>query len=196
MPASFGILGGTFDPPHLGHVAAAEAAWRQLGLEQVRVIPAGLAPLREASPVIPVEHRLALCKLAFAALPWAVVDTRELYRPGRSWSVDTARELAAEFPQARRVWILGADQLARLPQWREVEALGRLVEFAVLARDGLSVEVPESIKHCVRLTVLRAPEVKVSSTDLRAALRRGELIRNGLPSEVGRYIDEHHLYRL
>jgi nicotinate-nucleotide adenylyltransferase len=196
MPSSIGILGGTFDPPHLGHVAAAEAAWQQLGLDQVRVIPAGLAPLRDASPVVPVEHRLALCKIAFESFPWAVVDTRELYRDGPSWSVDTARELAAEFPQTRRFWILGADQLARLPLWREVAELGRLVEFAVLSRDGRSVAVPDEIKPFIRLTVLQAPEVKVSSTDLRAALRRGDLNRNGLPSEVGRYIDEHHLYRL
>ena len=113
MPALIGILGGTFDPPHDGHVAAAVAAQAQLGLEQVRIVPAGQAPLRAASPVAPAAERAAMCRLAFAGFPWAVVDEREVRRAGTSWSVETARELATEFPDAARVWIIGADQLAR-----------------------------------------------------------------------------------
>ena len=137
MSASFGILGGTFDPPHAGHVAAATAAWRQLSLDQVRIIPAGLAPLRAALPLASAADRLAMSRLAFEPCPWAVIDDREVRREGVCWSVDTARELAKEFPQARRVWIIGADQLARLDRWKDVEELGRYVEFAVLSRDCL-----------------------------------------------------------
>ncbi|GBL27797.1 probable nicotinate-nucleotide adenylyltransferase [Verrucomicrobiota bacterium] len=155
MPASFGILGGTFDPPHAGHVAAAVAAWRQLGLDEVKVIPAGLAPLRAVPPLASSEHRLAMAKLAFAPCPWARVDDREVRRTGVCWSVDTARDLAAEFPEARRVWIIGADQLARLDRWKEIDTLGRLVEFAVLSRDGLPVAAPATIAGFIRLTVLK-----------------------------------------
>jgi nicotinate-nucleotide adenylyltransferase len=195
MPAAIGILGGTFDPPHAGHVAAAAAAQKQLGLDEVRVIPAGQAPLRTGAPVASAADRVAMCRLAFAEHPWAVIDDRETLRAGTSWSVDTARELAREHPDASRVWILGADQLARLDRWKDVVELCGLVEFAVLSRDGISTLPPPSLAEVIRLTVLKAPEVQVSSTALREALRRGDSPRNGLPLGVARHIDERSLYQ-
>jgi nicotinate-nucleotide adenylyltransferase len=195
MPAAIGILGGTFDPPHAGHVAAAVAAHKQLGLDEVRIIPAGQAPLRTGAPVASAADRVAMCRLAFAEHPWAVVDDRETRRAGTSWSVDTARELAREHPDALRVWVLGADQLARLDRWKDVVELCGLVEFAVLSRDGISTLPPPSLAAVIRLTVLKAPEVQVSSTALREALRRGDSPRNGLPLGVARHIDERSLYQ-
>jgi nicotinate-nucleotide adenylyltransferase len=195
MPAAIGILGGTFDPPHAGHVAAAVAAHKQLGLDEVHVIPAGQAPLRAGAPVASAADRVAMCRLAFAEHPWAVVDERETRRAGTSWSVDTARELAREHPDASRVWILGADQLARLDRWKDVVELCGLVEFAVLSRDGIATSPPASLAAFIRLTVLKAPEVQVSSTALREALRRGDSPRNGLPLGVARHIDERSLYQ-
>jgi nicotinate-nucleotide adenylyltransferase len=195
MPAAIGILGGTFDPPHAGHVAAAVAARKQLGLDQVRVIPAGQAPLRTGAPVASAADRVAMCRLAFAEHPWAVVDERETLRTGTSWSVDTARELAKEYPDDLRVWILGADQLARLDRWKDVVELCGLVEFAVLSRDGISTQPPASLAAVIRLTLLQAPPVQVSSTALREALRRGDSPRNGLPLGVARHIDERSLYQ-
>lgn len=195
MPVAIGILGGTFDPPHLGHVAAATAAWKQLGLEQVRVIPAGQAPLRNSAPQASAADRLTMVRTAFAECPWAQVDAREIDRAGVSWSIDTARELAQEYPQAWRVWILGADQLARLDRWKEIEELGRLVDFAVLSRDGISTIPPPAIAPYIKLTVLTAAPVQVSSTALRETLRKGQVPRNGLPSGVARHIEERHLYR-
>ena len=195
MPAAIGILGGTFDPPHAGHVAAAVAAHQQLGLDEVRVIPAGQAPLRSSVPVASAADRVAMCRLAFSEHPWAVVDERETLRAGTSWSVDTARELAREHPDALRVWILGADQLARLDRWKDVGELCGLVEFAVLSRDGISTLPPASLAAVIRLTVLKAPEVQVSSTALRAALRRGDSPRNCLPLGVARHIDGRSLYQ-
>jgi nicotinate-nucleotide adenylyltransferase len=195
MPAAIGILGGTFDPPHAGHVAAAVAAQKQLGLDEVRIIPAGQAPLRTGAPVVSAADRVTMCRLAFAEYPWAVIDDRETLRAGTSWSVDTARELAREHPEALRVWILGADQLARLDRWKDVGELCGLVEFAVLSRDGISTLPPASLTAVIRLTVLKAPEVQVSSTALREALRRGDSPRNGLPLGVARHIDERSLYQ-
>jgi nicotinate-nucleotide adenylyltransferase len=195
MPAAIGILGGTFDPPHAGHVAAAVAAHKQLGLDEVRVIPAGQAPLRTGAPMASAADRVAMCRLAFAEHPWAVIDDRETRRAGTSWSVDTARELAREHPDALRVWILGADQLARLDRWKDVIELCGLVEFAVLSRDHISTVPPASLAAVIRLTVLKAPEVQVSSTALREALRRGDSPRNGLPLGVARHIDERSLYQ-
>jgi len=195
MPAAIGILGGTFDPPHAGHVAAAVAAHKQLGLDEVRIIPAGQAPLRTGAPVASAADRVAMCRLAFAEHPWAVIDDRETRRAGTSWSVETARELAREHPDALRVWVLGADQLARLDRWKDVVELCGLVEFAVLSRDGISTLPPPSLAAVIRLTVLKAPEVQVSSTALREALRRGDSPRNGLPLGVARHIDERSLYQ-
>jgi nicotinate-nucleotide adenylyltransferase len=195
MPTAIGILGGTFDPPHAGHVAAAVAAQQQLGLDEVRVIPAGQAPLRTGAPVASAADRVTMCRLAFAEHPWAVIDERETLRSGTSWSVDTARELAREHPDALRIWILGADQLARLDRWKEVVELCGLVEFAVLSRDRISTLPPASLAAVIRLTVLKAPPVQVSSTALREALRRGDSPRNGLPLGVARHIDERSLYQ-
>jgi nicotinate-nucleotide adenylyltransferase len=195
MPAAIGILGGTFDPPHAGHVAAAVAAHKQLGLDEVRVIPAGQAPLRTGAPVASAADRVTMCRLAFAEHPWAVIDVRETLRTGTSWSVDTARELAREHPDALRIWILGADQLARLDRWKDVVELCGLVEFAVLSRDNISTLPPASLAAVIRLTVLQAPPVQVSSTALREALRRGDSPRNGLPLGVARHIDERSLYQ-
>lgn len=195
MPAAIGILGGTFDPPHAGHVAAAVAAHKQLGLDEVRIIPAGQAPLRTGAPVASAADRVAMCRLAFAEHPWAVIDDRETRRAGTSWSVDTARELAREHPDALRVWVLGADQLARLDRWKDVVELCGLVEFAVLSRDGISTLPPPTLAAVIRLTVLKAPPVQVSSTALREALRRGDSPRNGLPLGVARHIDERSLYQ-
>ena len=195
MPAAIGILGGTFDPPHAGHVAAAVAAHKQLGLDEVRVIPAGQAPLRAGAPVASAADRVTMCRLAFAEHPWAVIDVRETLRTGTSWSVDTARELAREHPDALRIWILGADQLARLDSWKDVVELCGLVEFAVLSRDNISTLPPASLAAVIRLTVLQAPPVQVSSTALREALRRGDSPRNGLPLGVARHIDERSLYQ-
>jgi nicotinate-nucleotide adenylyltransferase len=176
-------------------VAAAVAAHKQLGLDEVRVIPAGQAPLRAGAPVASAADRVAMCRLAFAEHPWAVVDDRETRRAGTSWSVETARELAREHPDALRVWVLGADQLARLDRWKDVVELCGLVEFAVLSRDGISTLPPPSLAAVIRLTVLKAPEVQVSSTALREALRRGDSPRNGLPLGVARHIDERSLYQ-
>ncbi len=195
MTRVVGILGGTFDPPHAGHIAAATAAWKQMKMDEVRVIPAGLAPLRAALPLASAADRLAMVKLAFEPCPWAVIDDREVRREGVCWSVDTARELARDFPQARRVWIIGADQLARLDRWKDIAELSTLVEFAVLARDAISVVPPAAIAAKLKLTVLRAPPVKVSSTALRLALQEGKPSGNGLPKSVRDFIEERSLYK-
>lgn len=151
--------------------------------------------MRSGAPVASALDRVTMCRLAFAGHPWAVVDDREIRRSGTSWSIETARELAKEFPQASRVWILGADQLARLDRWKDVTELCALVEFAVLSRDGISTVPPASVAAVIRLTVLKAPAVQVSSTALREALRRGGSPRNGLPLAVARHIDECSLYQ-
>lgn len=190
-----GILGGSFDPPHLGHLALASAAREALGLDRVHVIPAAQAPLRDGAPSAPATERLLLLRLAFDDLDWAVVDDRELRRGGVSYSVDTARELAAENPGAELHWILGADQLSRLHLWREAPELCRLVRFAVLSREGMAGEVDASLRDLARVTRLRVAEVPCSSTEVRRALAAGEPVGKALPPAVAAAIEARHLYR-
>lgn len=194
-PRRIGILGGSFDPPHAGHLAAADAAVSQLSLSRVKVVPAAQAPLREAGPRASAEDRLALLRLAFGGRSWAEVDDRETRRGGVSYSVDTARELAAEHPGAELYWILGADQLARLHLWREAAELCRLVSFAVLARDGQPGRVDPSLGALARVERLRAPEVEVSSTEIRRALASGREVGKSLLPEVAAAIQARSLYR-
>jgi nicotinate-nucleotide adenylyltransferase len=194
-PARIGILGGSFDPPHAGHLAAAEAARGQLALDEVRVIPAARAPLRESGPRAAAADRLDLLRLAFAGREWAVVDDREIRRGGVSYSVDTARALAAEHPGAELFWILGADQLSRLHLWRSAPELCGLVRFAVLARDGQPGQVDDTLRSLARVDRLRAPEVAVSSTQVRAALAAGRDAGKALLPEVAAAIQARSLYR-
>ncbi len=190
-----GILGGTFDPPHLGHLALATTAYQTLSLDRLHVIPAAQAPLREGAPLAPAAERLLLLRLAFDALPWAVVDDRELRRGGLSYSVDTARELVADYPGATLYWILGADQLARLHLWHQARELCQLVHFAVYARKGQVGAVDPSLAGVARVTWLAAPEVDCSSTAIRSGLSQGHAMSKSLPPAVSAAIEARGLYR-
>lgn len=194
-PGRIGILGGSFDPPHVGHLAVAEAARRQLGLDRLLVIPAAQAPLRDAGPRAPATDRLELARLAFAGKTWAGVDDREVRRGGTSYSVDTAREVAAENPGAELHWLLGADQLSRLHLWRDAPALCGLVRFAVLARGGEAGVLDPSLAGLARVERLVAPEVLVSSTRIRADLAAGRDPGKSLPPAVAAAIQARSLYR-
>jgi len=195
MSRRIGILGGSFDPPHLGHLAAAEAAREQLGLDVVHVIPAARAPLREEGPRASDADRILLLRLAFDPFSWALVDDREIRRGGVSYSIDTARELAAENPGAALFWILGADQLARLHLWRDARDLCGMVRFAVLARDGDSGEVDGSLASCARVERLSAPEVAAASRVIRRDLAAGRPVGMTLPPAVADCIQARNLYR-
>lgn len=195
MSRRIGILGGSFDPPHVGHLAMAEAAKRQLGLDRVHVIPAAQAPLRDQAPLAAVADRILLLRLAFDPLAWAVVDDREVRRGGVSYSIDTARELVAEHPGDTLYWIIGADQLSRLHLWREAAALCRLVRLAVLARDGNPGAIDPSLAAVARVERLAAPEVAVSSTEIRRALAAGRPVGKALPPAVADCIQARNLYR-
>lgn len=195
MSRRVGILGGSFDPPHVGHLAMARAAREQLALDAVHVVPAAQAPLRDGAPRASAADRILLLRLAFDPFPWAVVDDREVRRGGVSYSVDTARELAAEHPSDTLYWILGADQLARLHLWRDAADLCRLVRLAVLAREGHPGAVDGSLASVARVERLLVPEVPVSSTDVRRALAEGRPVGMALPPAVADCIQARNLYR-
>ena len=184
------LLGGSFDPPHRGHLALGEAARRQLGLTRVRLLPAG-DPWRKADRgVTPAAERLAMTRLAAADDPTFEVDAREVERAGPSYTVDTLRELRAE-GETDLVLILGSDALADLPAWREPEAIVALARLAVAARADEPVKAPAG----ARVTVLAMPPLAVSSTLARERIRAGQPVDDLLPPAVAEYIRARGLYR-
>ena len=200
-----GVLGGTFDPPHLAHLVLAAAARASLRLDRVLLVPAG-EPWRKAGrEVSPPEARLRLVEAAAAALPWAEVSAIEVERPGPSYAVETFEALAAAEPDAAWWFLLGEDALADLPRWRDPRRLIALARFGLARRaegDGGGGEPPEVAAAYEALPGLRVrvdpvpmPRLAISASDLRGRVRRGEPTSPLLPAAVRRLADEMGLYR-
>ncbi len=210
-PGPLGLLGGSFDPVHAGHLALARAARAALRLAQVHFIPAG-QPWQKPG-LTPAPHRLAMLRVAVAGQEGTHIDTREIVRGGASYTIDTLRELRAEVGDARPlVWILGFDQLCRLDTWKRWDELSGLAHFAYTARAGsapaLTADVAAHVAarqgSAAQLAAQAAgtfvefamPPVDCSATQIRAALARGEEARAApfLAPGVLAYIHTHQLY--
>jgi nicotinate-nucleotide adenylyltransferase len=192
-----GMFGGAFDPPHLAHVALAQAAIAQLGLDELRIVPTGQA-WHKARSLTASEHRLAMARQAFEALPGAVVDDRELHRSGPTYTIDTLRELARENPGAQLLLVIGADQAEALRSWRESDQIARtaIISIAERARPA-NTPVPFDASHVPggRWQPVELPPMPVSATEIRRRVAAGEGIAHLVPVGVARYIDQHHLYQ-
>ena len=176
-----GIFGGAFDPPHQAHVALARAAIEQLQLDALRIVPTGQA-WHKARPLSDAAHRLAMARLAFADLPQAVIDERELHR---------------EHPQDTLVLVIGADQADTFDQWRESDEIARLAIISIAGRPR--ADAPAAAVDAARVPggqwvpIALAP-LAVSATDIRERRAAGLGIDHLVPAPVARYIDLHHLY--
>lgn len=191
-----GVFGGAFDPPHLAHVALAGAAIRQLRLDQLRVFPTGQA-WHKSRALTAGEHRLAMAREAFGALPQAVVDDRELSRAGPTYTIDTLRQLRAEHPQAQLLLVIGADQAEALHGWRESDEIVQLALPAVAARARPDPDAPPFDASTLpggRYVSVELPPMPVSATQIRARVQAGQDISALVPAGVARYIARHHLY--
>jgi len=201
-----GILGGTFNPPHLGHLALARHARESLGLDRVYLVPSREPPhKREAADPGP-QHRLAMCRALTEAEPAVSACGLETERAGPSYTVDSLRELQASYPEARLTFIAGSDAARTLPSWREPRALLQLAEWAVAARPGADADealraVASAGSGCgdaaqggagVRLLEMEPLEVSSSAARERAA--RGEAIGSLVGEAVAGYIAAHGLY--
>ena len=203
VPGRLGILGGTFDPIHHGHLSIAEEAREALGLERVLFIPAAQPPHKLGRRIAGAEDRLAMVELAIADNAAFSVSRIELERPGPSFSVDTVAALAAEARDAGRepdlVFIMSGETLRELPTWREPQRLLDLCRVAVVPRGGhetpaavwLGVHFPGRER---RVTILPGPLLAVSGSVVRARAAAGRSIRYLVPPAVEAYIGEHHLY--
>lgn len=186
-----GVFGGTFDPPHLGHLVAASDAARVLGLGRVLWVPAAVHPFKRASVQAPADARLEMTRAAVAGEPRFEVDPLELERTGPSFTVDTLRELQARHPGAELYFLTGADNLRDLPKWKEPDEVARLARLVVVSRRGEGV--PPGLPYpAVAVPVTR---VDVSSTEVRRRVRAGETIRYLVPEAVRAVIERRGLYR-
>jgi nicotinate-nucleotide adenylyltransferase len=194
-----GILGGTFNPPHLGHLVAAQEAYRELALDKVTLIPAGLPPHKPVEDEPGAEHRLGLCRLAVDGDDRFSVSDLELRRDGPSFTVDTLELLRSQSPSDDLFLILGADIAAGLPKWHEPERVLELATVAIAKRRGTAKEaVQEALAQLEggeRARFFQMPRIGISSTMVRRRVRAGQPIRYFVPDGVMHYIETHGLYR-
>ena len=193
MSDKIGVFGGAFNPPHLGHLAAARCFADTLALDRVIVLPAGAPPLKEAPEGSSPADRLRLCELTFTD-PRFFVDAREQQRPGVSYTVDTLRALRGEHPDSKIYMLAGADQLARFTLWKDWREILRMCVLCVLRRDGAPLSIPPELpQDRVRLLPGFTP-VEISSTRIRETLGAGEDASPWLAPEALAYIKETKLY--
>jgi len=193
-----GILGGTFNPPHLGHLLCAQEAHAQLDLDVVRWIPTNVPPHKEA-PEDPGGHvRLGLCEAAIATDARFEVCGIELERAGPSYTVDTLRLLSDQAPEDELIFIAGGDMARSLPSWREPEQVLSMATFAVAERAGAArQDIADQLRSLAdaEVTFFAMPRIDVSSSDVRRRVAEGRPIRYLVPDAVAEAIEERGLYR-
>ena len=203
-----GIFGGTFDPPHVGHLLAASDAIEHLALDRLVFVPVATQPLKTSRTTAPAVDRLAMVRLTAGNDPRLGTDSVELDRDGLSYTVDTLREFARRSPSAERFFLVGADVLSTFAEWRDPHVVLDLATLAVLTRraepgaptTGLgrpdrSNEGDLSTMLAQRSTVVPTRRVDVSSTEIRARVRSGRSIHGFVTEAVAEYIGSHGLYK-
>lgn len=195
-----GILGGTFDPPHIGHLWLATLAADELGLSRVLLVPAAHPPHKRAGSISHAADRVLMTRLAIANDPRLDVSLVELEREGPSYTVDTLVELQRRLPDADLVLILAADSLRQIDTWREPDRLLELATLAVGPRTGTRMPSRANLTHrfgaaAARIHLLGRPALDVSATDIRRRVAAGRAIRYLVPRAVEDLILERHLYQ-
>jgi len=203
MAVRIGILGGSFNPVHVGHLTVAEGACDALGLEKVLLVPANVPPHKDASELAPAADRLKMVRLAVENNPHLEASELELRRPAPSYTIDTIRALQEELgTDAQILFIIGADSVVELPGWHRIGELIHMCTVVPAARPGISLEdVPglaESIgeveAHALCDRLIRIPLVDVSATEIRERVRAGRSIRYLVPEGVRQHILAQRLY--
>jgi nicotinate-nucleotide adenylyltransferase len=194
-----GILGGTFNPPHLGHLVCAQEAYLQLELDRVMLIPARIPPHKPVEDEPGAEHRLELCRCAVSDDARFEVSDLEMHRSGPSYTVDTLAELNLKAPDSELFLIVGGDVAAGLPRWREPDRVLSLARLAVAKRRGTARQRVEralgELSGGHRAEFFRMPRIGISSTMIRRRVALGQPITYLVPDPVSSYIERHQLYR-
>ena len=195
-----GVLGGSFDPIHLGHLIIAEEAATRLGLDSVVFVPAYNQWRKVEAGVAEAEHRLAMTRLAVEDNAQFSVSPVDIQRKGPTYSVDTLRDVGAEAPvDAELYFLLGADALQDLPHWNEPRRLSEMARFGVFSREATPLDWAE-LERLIpglreRTTLLDIPLIGISSSEVRKRVAAGESIRYWVPDKVAAYIQQHDLYK-
>jgi nicotinate-nucleotide adenylyltransferase len=190
-----GIMGGTFDPIHQGHLLVAERARLEANFDQVWFIPTHIPPHKKQLPRATNAHRWNMIVLAIASNPYFKAIDEELNKPSVSYSIETIETLRGQFPTHEFTYVIGADMLAYLPKWYRIEQLMQHVQFLVVSRTGYTLtldHMPPEMRQ--RISLLSMPLIDISSTQIRASFERKAINRYALPEQVYAYIKEHHLY--
>jgi nicotinate-nucleotide adenylyltransferase len=186
-----GLFGGSFDPVHLGHLLVAQAAREELELTRLFFIPAAQSPFKPDRQPTPANERLRLLRLALAGKTWCELDEKEIGRGGISYTIETLKDYARRFPHAQLFYLIGADQVAKLPEWRAATELAALAEFVVIPRPG-NPDAP--FLKPFRGRILKGFPFGVSSSEIRARIQTGRTIDALVPGAVAEAIRNSRLY--
>lgn len=197
---NIGVLGGTFDPIHCGHIIVAEEVRAQLNLAEVLFVPAGQPWLKAGNNILAAEHRIEMVRLAIAGVPYFKLSTIEIERPGPTYTVDTIGELKARFGAGNELFfIMGRDNLAQLPRWKEPSRLIKLCRLVVVPRPGYELPDLKPLENTIpglsrRVILLDKPEIEVDATEIRSRISQGLPVAHLVPATVEQYIKTHKLY--
>ena len=184
-----GILGGTFNPIHIGHLAIAQMAQEKVGLDKVIFIPAFIPPHKTVKHLAAAKDRLAMARLAISDNPSFQVSDYEIKKGGRSFSINTVRHFRKVYAKkAKLYFIIGGDSLGQLPTWKQIDDLLKLVTFIAVNRPGYQRN-HKAIKH-----ISVESELNIASSDLRKRITQGKTIKYLVPDKVIRYINQHKIY--
>lgn len=195
-----GVLGGTFNPIHNGHIAIAEAARIALNLDEIYFIPTGQPQLKDNDVLLATEHRVQMINVAISEKPFYKLSTIEVERAGPSYTVDTLSELRRQLSSEHELFfILGWDSLAQLPHWKDPDLLIQMCKLVVVSRPGYPLPDIASMEDTVpgitgRVIILDRPHIDISSSDIRERIARGLGVKHLLPGPVEEYIRENSLY--
>ena len=200
MPILIGLFGGTFDPPHIGHLILSAETGAQLGLDRLLWILTPNPPHKQGQPITSLEHRLAMVKLAILDNPRFELSTVEMDRPGPHYALDTVKIISEQNPAADLVYLMGGDSLRDLPAWhRPADLVAALRYIGVMRRPGDSIDLPALEKTIPGLTAkvryVDAPLLDIAAHEIRQRVADGRPYRYFLPPAVYAYIVEHKLYR-
>ena len=197
---NIGVLGGTFDPIHNGHLLLAEEVRARLNLAETLFVPAGQPWLKVDNPISSAEHRVEMMRLAIVDRPYFKLEVMEIRRPGPSYTVDTIDRLKAQLGIGNELFfILGADNLAELPLWRESSRLITICHLVVVPRPDYPLPDLKALEALIpglsqKVTLMDKPEINISASAIRSRVARGLSIHHLVPEPVEEYIKQHKLY--
>ncbi len=195
-----GILGGTFNPIHYGHIHLAESAMKAEALDQVLFIPSGISYMKDQKEILPAYHRLEMTRLAVKEYPKFAVSDIEIKKHGNSYSHETICSLKKQYPDVKFYFLTGADTVFTIESWKDPVTIFQTVTILAVYREGASLmALKEKIAYLqdryeAKISLVSEQQIDISSSGLRAAIKDGRSIQGLVPFAVAEYIEKHHLY--